>query len=164
MRCKHVRGKLDAYQSNELPPQVRGQIDEHLESCEGCRQALRRLRKLKGVLEAAPGAPLPAGFAERVLQKARRRQPAAAARFSLNPFRWWLGSPAGIRFAAAASLGIGLALGGLLGSDMWGAAADVKPPADPVAVYRFDYLSAAPDGSMGQAFSLMIAAPGKAGE
>jgi len=160
-----VQRKLDAYASNELPPQVRSGVDEHLRSCERCRRELGRLRRLGGVLEAARGAPLPAGFADRLMQKARRRRAAAAAATSWpNPLQWWQQNPVAVRVAVAASLLIGLALGGLLGADTWSAAAHEKPAADPVAIYNLDYLSAAPDGSMGQAFSSMITASGKVGE
>lgn len=165
MRCKQVQRKLDVFTSDDLAPQVRTRVEEHLRSCERCRVAVERLRKLAGVLEAAPGAPLPAGFAERLMQKARRRSVVAtAARFSLNPLHWWQENPVAVRIAVAASLIVGLALGGLLGSDTWSAAAQEKPAADPVAVYSLDYLSAAPDGSVAQAFSSMISAPRKVGE
>jgi len=164
MHCKHVQRKLDAYESDELAPQVRRLVDEHLRSCERCGQALRRLRKLKGVLEAAPGASLPAGFAERVVQKARRRRPAAAvsSHFTLNPLRWWQDNPAGIRVAAAASVAIGLAVGGLLGANTWSKAPQEKPSADPVSIYNLDYLGDAPSGSLAESYLALVS--GRNGE
>jgi hypothetical protein len=74
--------------------------------------------------------------------------------------------PAGLRVAAAAAVVVALGLGMLIGRDMW---RGQEPPelqpaqvaeADPVRLYRVDYLAEAPDGSLAGAYVSLVSTGG----
>ena len=51
---QHVMGWLGAYHDGELEESRRRQVEAHLQSCEGCRTELNRLRALARLLQASP--------------------------------------------------------------------------------------------------------------
>jgi len=51
---QHVIGWLGAYHDGELEGSRRQQVEAHLQSCEGCRAELNRLRALAHLLQASP--------------------------------------------------------------------------------------------------------------
>jgi len=100
-RCEQIREQLSAWLDDELEAQARRTVAAHLEVCAGCR----RERALLTALDDALGrleATAPPQVAEGVL--ARRARPRR---------RWWQS------LALAASLMMGLTLGGALARDMY---------------------------------------------
>ena len=125
MRCQIVRQKLEAYAVEEITPQVRAGIEGHLRSCSGCRDVLARQTELEALVRNLPAPPVPDGFADRLMARARvcgdlpRRG---------SPSRWkalgWLGpgrlwQKTGSAAALAAGLAAGLLIGGLMGGQTW---------------------------------------------
>ena len=165
MRCEDVTTRLDSYADGELQAAVAAKVTAHLESCESCRQSRQRLEQLAAVLGQASVPPVPAGFAARLMAKARSRHPAAASA-GWNPLRWWRLVPAPMHAAAAAVLVIGLALGLVVG---WTTSpAGQAPPAqaavqtDPLDAYSLDYLGDAPSGSLADSYLALVS--GRNGE
>ncbi len=120
MRCPEVRQKLDLYACEELAPSAREKIEAHLSDCTACRQELARLRRLENLLAAAPLPPVPEGFAEQVV--ARARCEASPARGQVpSPRRLHERLRRRVRTIAgtAAALAAGLLLGCFLGLDTW---------------------------------------------
>jgi len=135
MRCHEVRQKLDLFIRQELAPSLSEKIEVHLSGCGRCREELARLRRLEGLLVSAPAPPVPEGFAERVVERARRGAvPDSADVAARRRLGKRLGRRVQIAMGAAAALAGGFLLGGYLGAQTWGSA----PPAaseraDPLA-------------------------------
>jgi len=100
-RCEDVREQLSAWLDGELTEEGRAQVAAHLDSCAACRRELAQFVALNAALAELP-APEPSGLAERVLVRvqARRRY-------------WWQ------NLALAASLVMGMVLGGALARDFY---------------------------------------------
>jgi len=61
--CEHVRGHLDAYLSRELPPETRGEVERHLESCPRCAAELETTARVRKQLrDAVRDTAVPAGL------------------------------------------------------------------------------------------------------
>ena len=122
MDCSDAASMLDELALDVLPGDSRAALLHHLEECQGCRRLLDELSEsADALLLAAPAAPPPAGFDDRVLERvealrtgaasAPTRAPGAAARAAARrrPLRIQL-------FAAAAAAALLLAIGGLAGA------------------------------------------------
>ncbi|MDY0166984.1 MAG: zf-HC2 domain-containing protein [Thermoguttaceae bacterium] len=123
MRCHIVRKQLEAYLAVEedgLSGPDRERIAAHFSGCEECRRDLSRLRGLCELLAAAPAPPVPDGFAQHVVARAKALQCETA--LPRHGSAWTGGSvwrrlrPA---FGMAVALAAGLALGAFLGNDVW---------------------------------------------
>jgi predicted anti-sigma-YlaC factor YlaD len=101
MDCPEVREYLSAWVDQELTPEVLARVDQHLENCAACRRELAQLEVLDQALAALP-APAPAGLAEKV-----------QARLARPRRRGWQS------LALAASLVVGIILGGTLARDFY---------------------------------------------
>ena len=167
MRCEDLRDKLDAYASGELPQDQRGEVALHLKSCGQCQGALDRLRRLALVLGQAQTPPVPANFADRVMDRARARRASLHTTASWNPLQWWRGASLAARTAAAATLALALVSGLAVGwntaqSPRRGNAGQLASKADPLGGYSHDYLGDAPDGSLAASYLSLVA--GRGGE
>jgi anti-sigma factor RsiW len=100
-RCDQTREKLSAWLDGELAAGARHAVAAHLKTCADCRRELGLLTALDEALGRLP-APAPPQVADRVL--ARLAQPRR---------RWWQ------NLALAASLVLGLTVGGSLAWDMF---------------------------------------------
>ncbi len=94
---QHVMGWLGAYHDGELEEVRRQQVEAHLQSCEGCRAELSRLRALAHLLQASP---LPEGLTppERFVSQVRLQlqpRPAQPAWQSVLEIGWRL-TPLGL--------------------------------------------------------------------
>jgi anti-sigma factor RsiW len=101
MKCPEALEHLSARLDGELAPEVLALVDRHLESCAGCRRELAQLEALEQALAGLPRPAVPAGLAEKVQARLRR------------PRRWWQS------LALAASLVVGIVLGGALARDFY---------------------------------------------
>jgi hypothetical protein len=57
-----ARDNICAYLDNELSPEERRRFEEHIESCDACRQELEEMRELVGLCTSLPQQELPEGF------------------------------------------------------------------------------------------------------
>ena len=158
MRCRDVQRKLDLFATGELAHSMRERIEDHLESCAECREALAKLQRFEDLLTAPPAPPVPDGFAARVVAQAKEQR-AIVNRTGRMPRRP-LGSvwkrlevSAGI----AAALATGLLVGLFMGHETWQVAAHhAQAPAaqavDPLAASGFEYLVEPGGDSLAQAY------------
>ncbi|MFO8007343.1 MAG: zf-HC2 domain-containing protein [Candidatus Brocadiia bacterium] len=163
MRCKTAQRKLEAYLGGELSETERACLEEHFASCAECARALAHARQLHRTLSEKTTPPLPTGFHGRLMARARKHGAKRSwGERILRPFGWRPAMPAGLRVAAAAAVVVALGLGVLIGRDMWRGqrpqetrAARIAE-ADPVRLYRMDYLAGAPDGSLTDAYANLV--------
>ncbi|MFO7957977.1 MAG: zf-HC2 domain-containing protein [Candidatus Brocadiia bacterium] len=168
MRCKTAQRKLEAYVGGELTRKELARVEDHLASCAECGRALEHVRQLHRALGEKTAPPLPAGFHARLMARAREhRAKRSWVERILRPFDWRPAMPAGLRLAAVAAVLVALGLGGLIGRDMWRGQEPLETQAgqiaqaDPVRLYRMDYLAEAPDGSLAGAYVSLVSAGGE---
>jgi anti-sigma factor RsiW len=171
VRCATVRDSLNAFVDAELPAELSEEMATHLQCCQSCRQLWTRLRQLGAIIQAAPASSLPDGFAGRVLSQARQRvtSPLPTRRASFPFLLRWQSVPLIQRAAAAAVLVIGLSSGVLMGwqtgSNQAATGRDAAPAFDdPVVVFNLDYLGGDPNGSLPQAYLMLVSDSHRPGE
>ncbi len=154
MRCHEVQKNLDLFIRQELTPLVRERIEVHLSGCAGCRQELARLGKLEELLASAPSPPVPEGFAERVIERARREAvPVSTVASTERHVRERLGRRVRIAVGTAAALAGGLLLGIYLGTQTLGSALPATTKqADPLAGSGLGQLVEPGGDSLAQAY------------
>ncbi len=111
MKCHQVQERLSAFQDNELNPQERARVSDHLESCPACRRQLAEMEKawqaLGDLKEILPDP----GFYGQLVEKIKE---SSETRSALS-FRWlfqFFSSP----WAASTILVTGILLGTFLGN------------------------------------------------
>lgn len=148
------------YALDALDRQEEREFEEHLATCESCRQELARLRETAASLAyAAPGAAPPSALKERILDQARADGPNVV---SLPRGRSWTAPLAAVA-AVAAAAAIGLGVWGATrptGSDPF-ASVLAKPGARLLPMGDRGALAVAPDGSAAIALSGPEAPAGK---
>lgn len=167
MRCRTTQRRLEAYLGGELSEQERARLEQHLASCAACGRALEHGRRLHETLGQKAAPPLPEGFHARLMARAREHvEKRSWSKRMLRPFGWTPAMPVGLRMAAAAAVIAALGIGALIGRDMWRADSSRKAQSaqaaevDPVDLYRTDYLAAAPEGSMADAYVGLVSTGG----
>jgi anti-sigma factor RsiW len=158
MRCSEVQQKLDLFATQEVESSMRERIEDHLESCAECREALVKLRRFADLVSASPTPPVPDGFAARVVAQAKQRQ-AIVTRSGRAPR---VSSPSGWkRFESsagtAAALVAGLVIGVFMGHQTWQPggrqpSAATSQPADSLTDSSFEYLIEPGGHSLAQAY------------
>ena len=132
MACQEVGECLSAWLDRELPPEEHDGIAAHLEGCAGCRRELAQLRSLEAALGKL-AAPVPSRVAEKVMARLQERQGVGGRR------PWWQS------VALAASLVLGIILGGSVARDFYPLSAE-NGTAEVAALQDFyDF----PQGSLG---------------
>jgi anti-sigma-K factor RskA len=148
------------YALDALDREEAREFEEHLATCESCREELARLREAAASLAyAAPGPAPPAALKERILDQARAERPNVVA---LPRRRSWTG-PLAAAAAVAAGAAIGLGVWGATrptASDPF-AAVLAKPGARLVPMGDRGALAVTPDGSAAIALSARGAPTGK---
>ena len=157
MSCDEIQNRLNAYRDAELDPETQTDIEEHLDECPDCRQELERIETVCCQLErAAPAPEVPEGFAERVVERATEESASAEPPRSGAWGDGWPGATGSMRVAAAAVLALGIAAGALMATGLWsgdGSRTDrPSPRTATVTTYGVDQLSAAPEGSLTDAY------------
>ena len=150
MNCRKVQQKLDAYLAGDLSPKGEEKLQAHLDSCPECREALVRAQRVESVLRETPAPPLPDGFADRVVARARQQKAAPEHGRVPQPVWGWLGGSLAWRAAVAAGLVVGLGLGAFLGHDMCTSAPGKGAAAreEVVDTFKLDYFAEGPEGSV----------------
>jgi anti-sigma-K factor RskA len=148
------------YALDALDRQEEREFEEHLASCESCREELARLREAAASLAyASAGAAPPAALRQRIIDQARAERPNIA---SLPRRRSWT-APLAAAAAVAAAAAIGLGIWGATrpsGSDAF-AAVLATPGAKLVPMGDRGALAVAPDGSAAIALTAPKAPAGK---
>jgi anti-sigma factor (TIGR02949 family) len=67
--CYQVRRALSEYLEGDLTPQLRLQIEEHLQSCSHCRAVYDGLRNVVRLLGDKKVIELPRGFSQRLYKR-----------------------------------------------------------------------------------------------
>ena len=160
MRCEEVQSRLPAYSSGELPTGVREVVQTHLGGCAACQAAMAHIDALAAVLAGAQTPPVPAGFAARVMVRARSHRSAAVSA-GWNPLTRWRLASAPMQAAAAAVLLVGLGAGLLMGwtfdpAVMSPGNAEITSQADTLDTYQFEYLGDAPGGSLAGSYLALV--------
>ena len=111
MTCRQAEPLLAHAADGTLDGDRRAALDDHLQGCAACRDALVAQRAARALLAARPVTPVPAGFSARVMAALPERQPAPTALRWLDALDWrtWtlrLAPLAGALFVGAA-LGLG---------------------------------------------------------
>lgn len=123
-----VRERLSAWLDGELSAAERREVAAHLEVCEECRRELALLTRLDAALGHLDAA-VPPGLAERVLDRLQPRR------------RYWWQS-----LALAASLLLGIVLGGTLARDFYPYQTAANGTGEVLALEEFNDF---PQGSLG---------------
>jgi anti-sigma-K factor RskA len=148
------------YALDALDQQEEREFEEHLASCESCREELARLREAAASLAyASAGAAPPAALRKRILDQARAERPNVV---SLPRRRNWT-APLAAAAAVAAAAAIALGVWGATrptGSDPF-AAVLAQSGAKVVSMGDRGALAVAPDGSAAIALSAPNAPTGK---
>ncbi|MEA1950071.1 MAG: zf-HC2 domain-containing protein [Planctomycetota bacterium] len=166
MHCDRAQALMDRYVNEGFPPDERESFEIHLRGCPDCQQQLAKLQRLLAVLRSVPSPPVPQGFVDRVMVRARHEIQASqsspgfqsAPGFQPALRRWWeqLGSA---RLAnAVGAVAAGLLIGLVLGQQTWRYAASTGRPdrtmagIDAETAYSLDYLSGSPHGSFTETY------------
>ncbi len=109
MSHEAIQELLSSYLDGDLSADERGQVDEHLATCEACQQELALLRATLDALHGLPELTAPAGFADAVMDRVLAEAPTVGA--TVVPLRRRLpvllmAAPAAL--AAAAVLMVGM--------------------------------------------------------
>ncbi len=158
MRCEDVQGHLPNYADGEIPPKERRAIEAHLRGCPICRAALGEVDSVAAMVVQSKAPPLPPGFAEQVMSRARYR--ITRQRVAWSPIQWWRTVSAPLRGAAAAVLVLGLLGGWAMGRAALGAKgsrpAGLAPSRDALDGYNVDYLDDAPQDSLAGSYLALV--------
>ena len=83
--CEDVRKELEAFLSDEIDEPQKSQIRDHLQDCQNCSRALRRITKLSGVLQDWQASEPPPLMYEKLKARMKARDSFGAGTF-INPF------------------------------------------------------------------------------
>lgn len=138
MNCEKLPILIDAYVDGEASESDVREVERHLQSCEDCRRAVERRRRLGGVILQCAPPPVPTTLSGRVLAQAAVR---SGSRIIPIPRRSW--KSRAFQLAAletAAVVLIGLTIGMVMSRQMWSQIADstasvAQVSDEPVAIY-----------------------------
>ena len=71
--CIELAGKLSEYLDEELPADLRREVEAHFESCSDCEHFLTSLRRVKGAAPLLPPQELPPERLREISEAVRRR-------------------------------------------------------------------------------------------
>ena len=71
MNCRKLRPELQAYLDDQVDPQEKAAIDDHLENCPECRKRLEALNETADLLSSLPRLAAPAGITTMVMTRVR---------------------------------------------------------------------------------------------
>jgi anti-sigma factor RsiW len=74
--CRELVELLCDYVSDELPPERRDHVDQHLRHCPSCAAYLQSYTSVIQMTRSLPAAPLPPGLVQRLSDALARQRPA----------------------------------------------------------------------------------------
>ena len=148
-----------SYALDALDPQEEREFEEHLATCERCREELAGLREASAALAyGAAGPPPPPELKLRILERAKAERPSNVVPLARR--RWSARIAAAAALAAAFALGVGVWSTTRSSSDPL-ASVLAKPGAKLVSMQGRGVVAVAPDGSAAVALTLPNAPAGK---
>jgi anti-sigma factor RsiW len=112
VHCSEIRGKLNAWADNELPPHEADRISGHLDQCPACRREARGLQQLADIVDTLPAIQAPPGFTRNAMRAFR-------ANFKLpGMMAWWQSLSLAMRCAVCGAALAGLLCGAVLGTSI----------------------------------------------
>ena len=103
MNCSVCRGQLSPYLEEELSPEQRGAVEQHLSACAACTTELKALQEMVKGLKELPEPMAPSEFRQKVWQRIEAASPWVRFRQRvLEP--WYFKVPAGALATAAVVL------------------------------------------------------------
>lgn len=110
MNCSAVQHNLSAYHDDELSPDLRAAVEEHLHTCHDCTARLMAFRELSRVAADLNDPTAPSGMWEELQTKlqrqARRGEPSRSRTSTTRSVRRRLATAALVLLAISAALGI----------------------------------------------------------
>lgn len=163
MKCKKVLPRLQAYVDGEVPERLMSEMEEHLDSCPGCRSQVERIRAIGDVLDNLTVPPLPEGFSVRVMAEAKRRAPVVKGKKSFFPLKWqplqWvLDLTVPMRLAACAVVLLACLLGVFMSEELSSSVSTQTSVAEAANLDGFEWFSSTPPASLGSAYLTMAGA------
>ena len=70
--CRHVWREISNYIENDISPELRAEIDEHLAQCRNCTAVLDGTHNVIVLIGDERAFPLPSGFSARLQEKLQR--------------------------------------------------------------------------------------------
>jgi predicted anti-sigma-YlaC factor YlaD len=70
--CRHVWREISNYIENDISPELRAEIDEHLSQCRNCTAVLDGAHNVILLIGDQRAFPLPVGFSARLQEKLRQ--------------------------------------------------------------------------------------------
>lgn len=102
IKCTEILNELEAYRSNEVPPELTELISGHLKECQSCRAELKSLERLDELLGTYQITPAPRAIQAGLNRKISEWESARTS-YRLHPI-WrragWLASAAAVMLAA----------------------------------------------------------------
>lgn len=115
MKCKKVKKRLSAFIDNEFKEDTRLEIEQHLETCSGCRQELNLLKHSWDSLELWEKREAPQNFESVFWQKLKAGEEKQASAWSL--IKGFFHKP--VLVPAALILVFGILFGAYLGNNLY---------------------------------------------
>ena len=72
--CVDVRRELSNYIDDEITPELRSRVEEHVDACSGCKAIYDGLRNVLTLVTATELIELPRGFSARLYQRLRQAE------------------------------------------------------------------------------------------
>jgi predicted anti-sigma-YlaC factor YlaD len=73
--CAQVRSELSNYIDEEVTPELRARIEEHVSSCPGCRAVYDGVRNVLSLVSSTDFIELPRGFSARLYRRILLAEP-----------------------------------------------------------------------------------------
>ncbi len=162
MNCRMLPSRLNAYVDEEMPANLRREIDEHLSACPACRSQVECIRAVGNILDSLSVPPLPEGFSARVMAEARRMAPFTDKRKSFFPLKWqplqWLlDLSVPMRVAACTVALMACLLGMFMSRELSLSGNQRASVAETESLDGFEWFSPTPPTSLGSAYLSLAA-------
>lgn len=157
LSCLKYRNRLGAYLDGEVSPRLSKAVAAHVTRCEACRVALEELRGVAPVMHTLDVPPIPAGLADKVMERARTISVRSHERpVAWSPLKWWRMGSAPLRLAACATILLAFCLGVALGRGAFVYEENKTPVPGVASMDGFEWFSQTPPASLGSTY-LMLA-------
>jgi len=160
MRCKKVLSHLNAHADHELSGSLSREIDDHLCDCGTCRIQFERILRVGASLNALGVLPVPDGFAENVMSKARSRVLRSAEKKSFFAWGWfslqWLSELSmPVRLAACTTVLLAFFLGMTMSREISLSGSRLVAASREAGMEGFEWFSPAPPESIEHAYMIL---------